>query len=246
MLKEQDIQSIINMCKLVHSETDFRRIPMEVEQTLMDQIRLGKFEEIHTIKFDKINTNLGYMAVNPLLQCSFVVVSSIALFSRAAIEGGAVPDDAFDLSDALILSISYCKTVDETFEIYHLGAVMFAKLVHKHLKTKHSSQVERIMNYISRNIYKKITLNDLSDYVQLSPNYMCILFSNQVGLSIHNYIQREKMNLACNLLRFSDRSISDISSYMGFQTQSNFSSVFKKWIKMSPSEYRERNYKEVF
>lgn len=222
MLKEQDIQSIINMCKLVHSETDFRRIPMEVEQTLMDQIRLGKFEEIHTIKFDKINTNLGYMAVNPLLQCSFVVVSSIALFSRAAIEGGAVPDDVFDLSDVLILSISYCKTVDETFEIYHLGAVMFAKLVHKHLKTKHSSQVERIMNY------------------------MCILFSNQVGLSIHNYIQREKMNLACNLLGFSDRSISDISFYMGFQTQSNFSSVFKKWIKMSLSEYREKNYKEVF
>lgn len=246
MLKEQDIQSIINMTKLVHSETDFRRIPMEAEQALMDQIRLGKFEEIHTAKFDKINNNLGNMAVNPLQHCSFLVVSSIALFSRAAIDGGATPDDAFDLSDALILAVSYCKTIDEVFEVYHLSAVMFAKLVYRHLEAKHSSQVERILNYISRNIYKKITLEDISDYVQLSPNYMCILFSNEMGLSIHNYIQSEKMNIACNLLRFSDRSISDISSYMGFQTQSNFSSVFKKWIKMSPSEYRERNYKEVF
>lgn len=246
MTTEKDILTLINVAKLKQSETDFRRIPMEAEQTLMNQIREGKYKDIHVAHFDRLNTNLGTMAMNPLTQCTFFIVSAVALFSRTAIEGGAAPDDAFDLSDALLFALSYCKNLDELSEIYSLSAVMFAKLVAAAKNTRRSVQVERILNYISRNIYRKITLEELADYVSLSPNYMCSLFSHEMGLSIHNYIQREKINVACNLLKFSDRSISDVSSYMGFQTQSNFASVFKKWMHISPSEFREVNHKEVF
>lgn len=246
MTTEKDIINLITVAKLKNSENDFRRIPMEVEHTLMDKIRQGKYDEIHTNRFAKINVNLGLMAATTLVQYSYLIVSAIALFSRTAIDSGVSPDDAFDLSDALLFSVSYCKNMEELYEIYQLSAVMFAKLVHSQKEHKLSYQVERILNYISCNIYKKITLEEISEYIGLSQNYTCSLFSNETGLSIHNYIQREKISISCNLLKFSDRSISDISSYMGFQTQSNFSEIFRKWMNMSPSEFRKKNYKEVF
>lgn len=246
MITEKDILNYIEMSKLIHSETDFRRIPMEAEQHLICQIRGGKYKEIRTAHFDRITPNAGMTSMDPIMHCSFLIVSAIAVFSRAVIEAGVSPDDSFDLADALIFAVSGCKSIDELSRVYNLSAVMFAKLVHKVKDTKHSVQVERILNYISRNIFRKITLDDLSEFVSLSPNYMCVLFSNEMGISIHNYIQREKINVSCNLLKFSDRSVSDIASYMGFQTQSNYSAIFKKWMHMTPSQYRADNHTEVF
>ena len=80
MTTEKDILNLIAMTKLIHSENDFRRIPLEVEHTLMNQIREGKYKEIHLASFDKINTNLGYMAEKPFTQCLFLTVSATAPF----------------------------------------------------------------------------------------------------------------------------------------------------------------------
>ena len=82
--------------------------------------------------------------------------------------------------------------------------------------------------------------------MDLSTNYLCNLFSSSLGISIHQYIQREKVQVACNLLQHTDRSVSDIALYMGFQTQSNFAAIFKKWKGITPSEYRKMNYREVY
>ena len=246
MVTEKEILNYIELSKLIHSETDFRRIPLEAEQNLINQICEGKYNEIKTTHLDKITPNAGMTSVDPIMHCSFLTVSAIAVFSRAVIEAGVSPDDSFDLADALILAVSGCKNIDELSTVYNLTAIMFAKLVYKVKDKKHSVQVERILNYISRNIFRKITLEDLSEFVGLSPNYMCSLFSNEMGISIHNYIQREKIHVSGNLLKFSDRSVSDIASYMGFQTQSNYSAVFKKWMHMTPSQYREDNHTEVF
>lgn len=65
-------------------------------------------------------------------------------------------------------------------------------------------------------------------------------------ISLHNYIQQEKIEVACNLLEHSPRSVAEIATYMVFQNQSNFASVFRKWKGMSPSEYRKINYREVW
>ena len=82
--------------------------------------------------------------------------------------------------------------------------------------------------------------------MNMTPNYLSSLFARQTGITIHNYIQREKIDVASRLLKFSDRPISDVSTYMGFQSQSNFSLIFRKWKGMTPSEYRSRYFSEVY
>ena len=246
MINETMIENIISMQKLRNSELDFRRIPMEAENNMLDLIRQGRYEDIHIASFPRINDNIGMMAKDAFTSLSYLVVSAVAIYSRVAIEAGAVPDDAFDLSDALLFCISYCKTEEDLHQTYQTAAVMFARLVHKKKEKSRSYQLERALNYISCNIFRKITLEEVAQFVGLSQNYLCNLFSREMGISFHNYVQKEKIARACNLLKYSDRSVSDIAAYMGFQTQSNFSSVFRKWMGVTPSKYRETNYREVF
>lgn len=245
-ITEDDIKLLVNISKLKRFETGMQRIPISVENELNEKIANGLYEEIHLSPFSKIEPNVGSMAGNIHTHYTYLVVASIASWSRIAIQNGVSPDDSFDLSDALLYALSYAKDLDEIHMIYQLSATMYAKLVHAHKAVEPSYKILQIQNYISQNIFKKISIAELAEYTELSQNYLCNLFSKEMGISLHNYIQREKITVSCNLLKNTQRPISDVATYMGFQTQSNFTVVFRKWMHMTPREYREKNYREVY
>lgn len=246
MVNEQQIETFIDLVKYRNAENQFQRIPIDVETDLLNKIRQGDYENIRISSFNRMEENLGPMALDKKTGYTYLTVTAIALFSRAVIGCGVTPDEAFDLSDALLYTLSGCKSMDEIHNIFQLSATMFAKQVaHLHM-TPHSHQVERICNYIGRNIFQKITLEDIAEYTELTDTYLCRIFAKEMGISIHSYIQREKITVACNLLEHTDRPISEIAVYLGFKSQSNFSAIFKKWRNMTPSEYRNKNYREVY
>lgn len=246
LLTEERIESDLDLIRLLHSENQFQRIPIQVESDLLNKVRQGKYKDIHISKFNKMDDNLGPMALDKKTGYTYLTVTAIALFSRTAIDCGVSPDDAFDLADTLLYALSNCETTEEIHNIFQLSATMYAKRVFRLQNSQHSYQVEQACNYISRNIYQKISIEELAEYTELSCTYLSHLFSKEMGISIHNYIQREKINVACNLLEHTKRPISEISTYLGFQTQSNFGAIFKKWQNMTPSEYRNKNYREVY
>lgn len=246
LITEHQIETFINLVTLRHEENQFQRIPLNAEEELLDKIRLGQYHKIQIPPFKKMDDNLGMMAINKEMGYLFLVVTAIALFSRTAIQCGVEPDSAFTLADALLLQLSAAKNTEEIHNICQLSAVMFAKRVAHKKDNTCSYQVDRACNYISHNIFHKIMISEVADYVQLSQTYLCRLFTTEMGISIHNYIQKEKIKIACNLLMHTDRPISELSVYIGFQSQSNFCTVFRKWKNMSPSEYRRKMYREVY
>lgn len=246
MITEKQVETFIDLIKFRNAENQFQRIPFEAEANLLNKIRQGDYENIRISPFSRMDENLGPMALDKKTGYTYMAVTAIALFSRTAIECGVTPDEAFDLSDALLYMLSGCNNTDEIHNIFQLSATMFAKQVARLHTTLHSHQVERICNYIGRNIFQKITLEDIAAYTELTATYLCRLFAKEMGISIHSYIQREKIIVACNLLEHTDRPISEISVYLGFKSQSNFTSIFKKWRNMTPTEYRDKNYREVY
>lgn len=245
-ITEKMIYNLLLAMKLKNSENSFRRIPLEVESELIQKIQEGNYADIHISPFSKNSEYINILNELPILQYRYLVISAVTLFSRAVIDVGVSPDDSLNLADAFLYSVSYCNSAEDLYKLYQLAAIMYAKQVASTKNNQMSYQVERILCYISGNIFQQISLSDLADYMHLSSNYICNIFSKEMGISIQQYIQREKINIACNLLKFSDRPISTISSYMGYKSQSNFTSIFHKWKNMTPLEYRTKNYKEVF
>lgn len=100
-------------------------------------------------------------------------------------------------------------------------------------------KIERIDAFISANIEKNITLDDLANEACLSPCHFARAFKVAIGQTPHNYIIGKKLAFAKSLLLNKDISLSYIAMESGFASQANFTRAFKRIIGMTPREYRK-------
>ena len=73
---------------------------------------------------------------------------------------------------------------------------------------------------------------------KINPNYLSESFRRVTGMNFVEYVRRTRYENACDLLRNSDRRISEIAFAMGFQSLSQFNRVFKELSGKSPTEFR--------
>ena len=72
-----------------------------------------------------------------------------------------------------------------------------------------------------------------------SSSYVCTLFKNETGKTLNQYLTEFRMEKAKSLLKDSRYKINDISSKVGYSDGNYFGKTFKKFVGLSPSEYRE-------
>lgn len=107
-------------------------------------------------------------------------------------------------------------------------------------------EIGPVVEYIENNLSSEITLLKLAQLVNLHPNYFSEKFSRIMGISPIKYIIQKRIEKAKTLLSLSSKQISDIAQETGFSDQFQFSSLFRKYVNMSPSEFRSsyKNTKE--
>ena len=66
------------------------------------------------------------------------------------------------------------------------------------------------------------------------------MFSNIVGCTLHQYIQKRRLTEAARQLVYTNKSIIDISFNAGYETQQSFTLAFKRLYVESPQAYRKR------
>ena len=109
--------------------------------------------------------------------------------------------------------------------------------------SSHSDSVEFILMYIKKNIYfpSRLSISALSERFNLSPNYISIFFKKQVGQSIKQYISNYRFGLIEARLTFSKLSLSEIAHEFNFTDESHFCRQFKRYIGVTPTEFRKGN-----
>ena len=99
--------------------------------------------------------------------------------------------------------------------------------------------IEKVIDYIENNLSNKLDLEKISEAVHYSKYHLHRLFSDTVGMTIHDYVGRRQLTEAAKLLVFSDRPIIEIAFICGYESQQAFSSAFKSMYKIPPAQYRE-------
>jgi AraC-like DNA-binding protein len=97
-------------------------------------------------------------------------------------------------------------------------------------------------DFIVMGIWNRARLEIVSKK-HLSRPYLSRKFIEETGESLTNFILKEKTEEAKRLLRYSDKTLTAISNYLGFSSQSHFSRVFKKFTGSAPGEYRAKYVK---
>ena len=102
--------------------------------------------------------------------------------------------------------------------------------------------INRILKHLHLNIESHVSLDKLSQDLNLSQGYISDCFKKHMGITIMNYAKKIRIERAKVLLLTTNESILEIALTLGFHDQSHFYKVFKSFTGMSPSKYRNTNF----
>lgn len=100
--------------------------------------------------------------------------------------------------------------------------------------------VAQIIKYIDEHIGQKISSSEIAKEVGMSEGYLCKTFKSETGKSLVQYVNYLKMHRAAQLLKDSEIMVKEVSDALGIDDQFYFNKMFKKYIGMSPSEYKKK------
>ncbi len=209
------------------------------EQLILDMIRKGDSAALGEWKAAAPAIRGGVLAAEQLRQQKNTFIVTAALVSRAAVQGGMEVEDAFSTSDSYI---QQCEMLTAPEAVTNLQYRMILDYTERVGRLRRGRQPTRlaldVANYVRRHLSEAITAQELARALFLSRPYLSRRFREETGETLTDFILREKTEEAKRLLRYSDKSLTAVSSYLGFSSPSHFSRVFKRYAGCLPREYR--------
>ena len=108
-------------------------------------------------------------------------------------------------------------------------------------RTRAQTVIEESLAFISENLTRNITLEQIAAHAALSPYYFSRLFKRETGYSPHDYLIQARINKAKYLLKSTDMPLKEIADSCGFSNASNFSASFRQVNGCTPLSYRNEH-----
>lgn len=215
-----------------------------LEQKYLNMIGNGNIDALTNFISNNTISIPGSLADTPLRHNKNLFIINIALAARCAIENGLDIDTAFQLSEAYMKQIERAQSIETIYKLSCNAFIDYTKRVFKSkIPEGISPMVYSCIKFVNNSVNSPITIADVAEYVGKSKVYTSTKFKEELGFSLNDYITRRKIEEAKNLLCFTDKPISEISSYLCFSSQSYFQNVFKKLTKLTPQAYRNKGHK---
>ena len=213
-----------------------------IEQALMSIVRSGDSVALRRWLTSAPAVHAGTIAADQLRQMKNLFIVTATLASRAAISGGMSEDDAFTLSDAYIRRAELLTDYDGILNLQYNMLLEYTEQVEKLRRGKHVTKLSlQVANYIRRHLSERICVEKMAEEFYISRPYLSAKFRQETGQTLTDFILNEKTEEAKRLIRYTDKSLPAISSYLGFSSQSHFIRVFRKYAKDSPGAYLEKH-----
>lgn len=243
-IRETDIIEVKGQISSVifeHQEQELPHNPYDQEVRELDSIRHGDVEMLNRSLAETYRGEVGQLAKNQVRQAKNIAICVIALASRAAISGGMIPEEAFSMVDGYIMKIEDMNNAVKIDSMMRQAEYEFAECVAEiHKNQQKNELVEWTKNYIYQNLHSDIVIGEIGQKIGVNTSYLSDLFHKVEGTTIQQYICKEKIRLAENMLRYSDYEVKEIASYLSFCSQSYFGNIFRQQTGMTPARYRKK------
>ncbi|MGN0466976.1 MAG: helix-turn-helix transcriptional regulator [Lachnospiraceae bacterium] len=186
---------------------------------------------------------VGILSQNPVTNLKYHFVITTAMVTRLCKQNGMELEQAFRLSDFYIQKLDYIHTVQGVQNLHDEMVMDYAEKMRSYFRNDtNSKHINACKEYIYSHIKERITIEDLAKEVGVSASYLSRLFKKETGVSVSVYIREQKIDIAKNLLKFSDYSMIDIANRLAFSSQSHFIQQFREIVGMTPKKYRDIHY----
>lgn len=232
-------QSNIEIEILTKRELSVSNHSSKIEKRLLELIRTGNTSELMKQWIAFPNEGVGILSKQSQLRnIKNLAICSVAIAMRAAVDGGIYEELAFTLSDMHIQQIEELNNVKAVEAALVRALLDFTERVEQSRKERLSKPIRICCEYIFNHLYQEITFDKLAELTGLNSSYLMNLFKEQTGMTLMNYIQKQRVEEAKKLLHMTNDTISSIGLRLNFYDQSHFIKVFKKYTGMTPKKYQ--------
>lgn len=209
------------------------------EQTLLDLIEKGDVSALDEWLKDAPAVRPGSIAPDQLRQVKNTLIVTATLASRAAVRGGMDVEDAFSLSDAYIRKCELLQTPDRIINLqYHMVLDFTSQVSNLKLHGNSSALAAAVAEYVRHHLSDPVSTEKIAEKLHFSRTWLSRKFHEETGIPLSDFIRIKKTEEAQRLLRYTDKSLREISVYLGYSSQSHFQTVFKKQLGVTPMQYR--------
>lgn len=214
------------------------------EQQMLELIKNGETEKLNAFLLAAANTpnsREGKLAETPLRQAKNLFIGLVTVVGKhAAIPGGMDIEQTYQLIDTYIQECEKLQTEEAVKNMqYNMTLDFTHRVAQQKLPEGISHEVYACMQYIATHINEPINTDDVVAYSGKSRAYLFKKFQQELGINIGGYITQCRLREAKSLLRYTDKSLAEISNYLCFSSQSHFQSSFKKHFGLTPLDYRK-------
>ena len=216
---------------------------------------VGAFERIRITKKSYIYTcHAGFReALIPVLHEGGIICALMIGQVRTEMIGDAVferivshitpkaldPETRHDLYE----TFSTMPQIDaERFRVLAYFLEMCAQSIYdnRYIRVQEKSFAENFRDYIAKNLYNSIHISQAAVALNVSASHLSRLLAKELGMSFTEYLTRERMKIAGELLISTNLSITDIAYLLTYSDPTYFMRVFKKATGVTCTEYRNR------
>lgn len=130
---------------------------------------------------------------------------------------------------------------------YYASAYVYEFIMELHRLTHESAQktgtssslkLVPVIEYIDQHFASNITLEELSAIIQVTPQHLCRMFRDNLGMRPLEYISQKRVRAAQDFLAGSNQSIAEIAALCGYDNMNYFYRMFRKYTGVTPGAYR--------
>ena len=161
------------------------------------------------------------------------------LLRKAAEEGSVHPLHIDQLSSAMARRLEQLRSPADALKLYSTMVHKYCLLVKNHSMKNYSQLVQHVILRIDADLTADLSLKAHADFLNVNPSYLSTLFKRETGMTLTDYVNRQRVEHGIFLLNATDMQIQTIAQYCGIPDVNYFTKTFKKFIGKTPKEYRQ-------
>lgn len=212
----------------------------QTEQGLLRTVREGDINYKNILnQSSNVSSGVPVLSKDSLRQVKTSVIVFTSLCTRAAIEGGLSPDQAYSLGDSYIQQAEDGTDIGEVAAISNAMYDDFIRRVHRcRTNPNVSRQIQECCNYIEMHVEDDLEIETLARRVGYAEYYLTKKFKEEMHVSLNNYIKFVRIERAKLLLTTTGLSVQEIADRLGFCSRSYMGKTFREVAGCSPMDYR--------
>lgn len=224
-----------------HREEGFRYAPFDRETAFYESVCSGNMELVKMFAAPLFCEGCGTLSKDYMQNLKYHFTIATALTARFCVNSGMTPEEAYSMSDIYIMKADECTEEDELRRIHSDMIESYTRKMRRvRTENVYSKRIVCAMDYISEHLHSRIKIEDVAKYLKINSAYLSRTFRAETGMTFTDYVNSRKIEEAAGLLSYSAYTDLEISSLLCFSSQSYFIKIFRKFIGITPKEYKKK------